>query len=271
MVRVVIIGFPRTATTWMYVKLFHILKQRSRIVYGFFEPFNLEIVKQVVTMGKVYHDEEGEVPHTYGEDIDILIRLSINDVWFIEWVAVPPCEKYSKPLHPFLGRCWESLLSKMLSYDPVVLKDVVLWVKLPDLVEQYRDVKFVVPLREYRYVEESFLKWFREGTKSRFRKFLETKSLRAIFRESELERKCRVPWLLGVGVFYRYFFGFNNLPKKEKVSESESCEMLRRVYGVYCDFVEAVRDKPNVYVVEFSERLTEDRFRPVIEWVLRSE
>ena len=231
MIKLFILGFPHTATTYCY----KFVKSKLPNLLGVFEPFNAEVVSWCVSSDRVLHYSEGAVEHDFSKlpkDVrDLVIK---NASWFDEWC------RSDEPRQRFLGNNYMTVLSKLDQLPQAILiKDVCAWVELPYIVHTFSKSKFILLLKDYESVEADFLKLY------------------DIYKARGEIDKLRMRWLMGIGLFYRFFTG-----KKlgDRVGTKEDVrELLSVTYSFYRVLVRCCRYVSNVAVIEFEKRLTDDK------------
>ena len=226
MLKVIITSLPHTATSRVYQTLYTYLNSRGR-VYGIFEPFNYEPVSDFLTKGWHTHYRVGMISHDYNVlPPDLRDLISLNSLWLREW------RERDNPEAPFLGRYWRVILERLDSLPlSFIVKDVFLWVKLEELVDNYKHARFIVPVRDLDSLQESF------------------------------ERLHG--W--AVNMFYRYFSGSG---RAEEPAGERLRVQLRRVYSRFMDIVSRVERRDNVLIVKFKEHLSDDILEGIKGWVV---
>ncbi len=227
MLRVCILGFPHTATTFIYKYVLGRMRGRVRGVLGVFEPFNSEVVRWCASGDVVHHYSEGEVRHDLlrlpKRVRDLIIE---NAKWFDEWVR---CDI---PRLPFCGLHFHRIFEELDAVGDVVVKDVVAWVRAGELVDKFPRTLFIFPIRDRQRVLNSFRK------------------LRRVHIERGETAKLHPRWMLGLGLFYRYFRGmlsYRDVPMGAMFEET-----WRRYVGIARDLA----GRRNVVTLEFGERLS---------------
>jgi len=223
------VGFPHSATTYIFKYLVEKYKEDLAI----FEPFNPDIAYYEIDRRSTAHYSEGTVRLDYyklPEKLKSLIKE--NSFWLIEWTW------RDNPSAPYGGEyMWEIIQQLKDLPQSVIVKDVTIWVYLPELVSKYPDIKFIVPVREPKAILKDFEYLYQQASKHG--------------RKSVLHPR----WGLGLCLFYRYFHGVRNYPRDFSV------ETMRRVfdemYLKYLELVGKVRYKANALVVRFGWRLEE--------------
>ena len=177
---VFIIGFPRTATTGLYQDIcvrargsMTVARYRSPICIH--EPFNPEVVEDILERGVHRHDRVGGVINTY--DLlppEILGEIRSNADWL---------EGFMKHGEPYLGRGWRRILDKLLEYAEknnmlLIIKDVYAWPRLGELIRIYGDrAVFVVPLRNRFYVLRSLRRWLERRSRVKLFRWADPRKL----------------------------------------------------------------------------------------------
>lgn len=268
-----IVSFPRTATTGLYVKLCEKLKMKlNSKCLCIYEPFNYNVLEDIFKKGKHVHDRVGKVPHDYNRLPDRLRKLIYeNSKWSLVWGGRK---------ENFLG-CWFEVIEELRNLGKtVVLKDVYLWVKLKTLCEKYSDTLFIITVREPQYVYNSFLRWFKNRTltsqvakkltvvKEKPLKLLNIYKVVVNVKEVLKKRRTIAPrHLLGLGDFYRYFYGENSLQFKFFTSEKLLKTVFTEVYNVFLHEVSKLKHRNNVHIVEFKKTLNVEQ---VLDNILRT-
>ena len=128
MLRVLVIGFPRTATAGVYVKLYYELHRMYDDAICLYEPFNGDYPPAVLKGGKLYHDVMGELPHDYFKlPREVLEFIAENSKWLSEWI---------NQAHPQVTYCgnWMQVIDALDNLPNIVmLKDVYIWSSFQDL------------------------------------------------------------------------------------------------------------------------------------------
>lgn len=130
-VKVFVLGLPKSATTIVYAWLCRYLKRMCNDVYCVFEPFNSDVVGAVLSGRAVGHSTVGIVEHDYDRLSPTLLGLvAENARWHLEW------KTSASPRLPFLGPYWRNIVTELLLVaEPLLVKDVCLWVRAKHLVE----------------------------------------------------------------------------------------------------------------------------------------
>jgi len=227
MIRIFIIGFPHTATTYCYKYLL----EKFPGYMGIFEPFNAEVVEWCLASKEVYHYSEGKVRHHLSEipnEIRDLIEENANWLW--DWVY------NDNPSSPFLGRYWKIILKKLNDLGSgVIIKDVIAWVRLEEIVELLQNTHFILLVKDDQSVLDDFLRLY-----------------------WKVGPEVRLPrWGLGLSLFYRYFHGTTNYP--EHFDQNVLRELFSDVYSRYKQIVALVSSHykyaSRVHVIRFEKRL----------------
>lgn len=234
MIKVMILGLPRTATTRLYADVCAALKQREDVIC-LLEPTNIEVMKHVVSGVKHTHDVVGEVPLDYGRlPYVFVLRMLSNASWMEEW------GKKHVPTKPFCGPDIFNILNAIERMrNPAVIKDVHLWVYLPKLVFRLSRTKFVVTLRAFNAWLASMLK-------------------RVKIIDNPMDKA-------GVGKFFRYVMDGKYYPITNDETLRKECEVIYRFYRA---LVMGVKDEPNVLIVDFNDKLSPDLIDYTVKWVL---
>jgi len=235
-----IIGFPRTATTYTYLYIYNKFKGR---VKGVFEPFNGEVVDWCLQSDITYHYRQGAVPHDLRklpkQVIDLIYE---NSRWFFEW------RKSWNPSKPILGEKWRQVIVSLNSLPyPVLIKDICAWVKLCEIAEMLPNTRILVTLREYKYVQTTYTR---------------PERIEAGRRRGTL----RIKEVLGLGFFYRHFYGTENYPvNKEWADIPTLIHFLRKTYSKYVEIVgKCEKQYSNIRVLRFGEKLTDQQIEEAI-------
>jgi len=271
MISVFILGFPRTATTYLYRKLLERLK-----IPSIYEPFNADAVYQAVWTDCVLHDQEGYVPSNLRQFLpsDVVNLMIENSLWFYEWSLV------DKPLSPICGfHMWELLERIDALETPFLIKDVIAWVYADKIVDRFPRTKFIFTVKDLDSVKNAFLEWYRYWSfTSRFRRWLKTLTLRKVVTKAHRVGQAITRLITPlpqthprrfflVGFFYRHFNNFN-YPRER--SKKTLLLMLETVYRKYCEIVSSVESRSNVYVLHFEKRLSDELIEKVIKWIEES-
>ena len=269
MKHVFILSFPRTATSRVYIETCKLMKKKRKNCLCIYEPFNHNVLKDIFTRGHHVHDRVGEIVHDYGKLPKHLRELIYeNSKWSKTW---------GFERNRFLGNYVEVLEELRELNKPLVLKDVCLWVKLPELVKKYEDTLFIVTVRNKQYVLNSFLGWYRERTLKQQIKnkiSLAKKKPYSIFNLAkvwkhlklmlETKRTIGKTRMLGLGGFYIYFYGYS-IPRLK--GEELLKYYLDKDYEAFLNIVSKVENFGNVYVVRFNSRLN---VKPILNHILET-
>ncbi len=263
-----IVGFLRTATTAVYNLFVKKFPDNNGYLH-LYEPFNTERLRYALRLGFIWHDKEGILHHDYDKLPSELLRLlSANAQWFYDWIHS------DTPYLPFLGD-WMRVIEGLNSMrQPIIVKDVHVWIKLKEIVETLTHTRFLLLVRDFEYVEKDFTEWYNIHTKFISR----TKRCMKILKEfSKQVGICKLlsPYLIkqglkylfqcdlanprylfSVSLFYRYFNGPSNYPKKPNFKVF--ILMLREVYQRYVNIVREVEHYDNVHVIHYQDRLCLD-------------
>lgn len=238
MLAVVVLGLPRSATTRLYKRLYSCLRDYG--VIGVFEPFNHEVVSDMVIRGTHSHDKEGVVPHDYGSlPRELAGSILDNSLYHHEWCST------DKPSKPFLGDRFLEIMGSLDSLDkPVLMKDVVAWVRAGELVTRYPHTLFIFTLPDSATWEHRMYKRMRVVP-------------------SPLNKA-------GISTFTRYLTRGYHIPYTSP--ESVSLE-ARLVYYAYRVIVESIRRHGNVYVLDYYGWIDDKKEDEIIhvakKWLLR--
>jgi len=232
--KVIVLGLPRSGTTKVYKDVCLALKSRGDVIC-IFEPTNNEVVGHIVRGIKHTHDVVGEVPYDYDRISNILMmRIWANTSWHLDW------SNNDKPVSPFCGVQLFDILDELDSLPkPVVIKDVHAWVYLPRLVLKYRECKFILTIRSWESWKDSMI-----------RRFKAVKNIRD---------------KAGVGKFYRFIHNGKYLMD---TSVKALLKEIEDAYNYYLMLVRAVESRSNVKVVAFADALSDDKVKDVIRWVV---
>jgi len=234
MIKIFVIGFPHTATTYCYK---YLLEKFPRHM-GIFEPFNAEVVDWCMELNHTYHYSEGKVKHHLLHLPPLLIQLIYeNSRWLWDWVD------NDKPSTEFLGNAWSNVLTSLDSVtERFIVKDVCAWVRLKEIVELLPRTKFIILVKDKESVFNDFLTLYRQT--------LQVKDY----------RKTHGRWLLGLGLFYRYFYGVENYPRH--VDEIVLKRVFDDVYSRYCNIASYIEThhkyRDRVKVIVFEKRLQDE-------------
>lgn len=226
-----VLGLPRSATTRIYKDIC----ERARRLIGalcVFEPTNWEVMENVVKGVKHVHDVVGEVPYDYEKlPRDLVEWIHGNTRWHREWM------ERERPSEPFLGRDFFKIMDELdRRPEPVVVKDVHAWVRLPELAARYPRTVFVVTLPTWETWIESM-----------------KKRLRVV--PNPLDKA-------GIGKFYRLFTGghyYRSTTVDALVKEAEY------VYERYVQIVNTCAGWARVVPVVFHGRLPDEASRLLAE------
>lgn len=262
-------SFPRTATSGVYVETCRLMKKFYPDCLCIYEPFNCDVLEDIFTKGLHVHDRVGEIVHDYNRLPKHLKELIYeNSKWMRKW---------GFKRNNFLGNYVEVLEELRKLGKPIVLKDVILWVKLHSLVRKYRDTLFIITVRNREHVLNSFLKWYRDRTlKQQLKRKIALarkkpynifnpvklwKHLKSIVKAKETISEDH---MLGLGAFYTYFYGQSRLQLKgEKLLKY----YFRKDYEMFLSIVSKVEDSENVYVARFDRRLN---IEPILDYILQT-
>ena len=269
MKHVFIVSFPRTATSGVYVEVCRLMKNIFNDCLCIYEPFNHNVLSDIFTKGYHVHDRVGEIIHDYGKLPNFLKELIYeNSKWAKKW-------KFKR--ESFLGNYMEVLKELLELGKPLVLKDVYLWPKLPELVNAFKNVLFIVTVRNREYVLNSYLRWFRDRTLKRQAKnkialarrkpynlFNPIKVWRHIKTMFKLRKTITEKHMLGLGEFYIYFYGCS----KPRLKGEELLKYyLDKDYEAFLNVVSKVENNENVYVSRFDNRLN---IKPILDHIRQS-
>lgn len=189
MISLFILGLPRTGTTYIYKYVCSKLKNTLCL----FEPFNGEVVSNYHSYGRHFHDKHGEVPSDYNKlPKGLFDKIYQNSLWINEW------RFKEKPSSKFLGNYTEILSNLNDLREAIVIKDVVLWIVLQEIYENFNS-KFILTIPSYDI-------------------FLECMKKRYQLINTPVDKA-------GVGKFYKYYTG--------KVSTFE--EEVKYVFDKYIE------------------------------------
>lgn len=220
--RVIILGYPHTATTFIYKYVLTRLKDHI----GVFEPFNAEVVRLSTRGSHLMHYSEGSVRHDYHHLPRSLFNTIIENVkWFDDWVA------NDVPTTPFCGYHFRRIMDSIMAMKNVVMKDVVVWARMDEIINSYPQALFILPIRSKHRVLNSFVK------------------LRDVYRKGGELDKLHPRWMMGIALFYRHFNGYTSYRGKTLV------EMFEDTYTRYVMMCKKASQKRNVVVLDFGERL----------------
>jgi len=266
---VFILSFPRTATTGVYDKVCRLFKSIFNDCLCIYEPFNHNVLSDIFNKGYHVHDRVGEIIHDYGRLPNYLKKLIYeNSKWSKTW---------GFERNKFLGNYVEVIEELRKLNKPLVLKDVCLWVKLPELAGKYKDTLFVVTVRNKQHVLNSFLRWYRERTLKQqiknkislakrkpyniFNPVKVWKHLKSMFESKRTIGKAR---MLGLGGFYIYFYGYS-IPRLK--GEELLKYYLDKDYEAFLNIVSKVEYNDNVYIIRFNNRLN---IKPILGYILQT-
>ena len=229
-----VLGLPRSATTYVYKRLYTALKQKTDVI-GVFEPTNHEVVGHIVKGVKHVHDTEGDVPYDYHrlprQLLDMIYR---NTAWHLEW------EKNEHPEQPFLGRDFWKIMALLDKLDkPVLVKDVHAWVEAYYLTTAFPTTKFILTLPDQDTWVERMVK-------------------RLQVASNPLDKA-------GITKFVRYFLQGHYV---RSVSPEAVRVEARAVYWAYRTIVEMIRGRPNVYILDYTGRIPAEKEAEMLRWAL---
>lgn len=233
-IKVMILGLPRTGTTWLYKRLCLRLKDVGNWVC-IFEPTNNEVMTHIVKGIKHVHDTEGDVPYDYDRlPQDLIGLIHENSKWHREWSESP------KPGRPFCGEALHLILNTLDVLAPnVLVKDVHAWVYAQELTERFRHVKFILTNPDLNTFIERMLKRYRTV-------------------KNPLDKA-------GIGKFLRYFTrGMYVLKDGEDAVRIEATA----VWSIYQVILWNIKDRNNVRILNFSDRIPDTEVHNLIRWVL---
>ena len=234
MLKLVILGLPRSATTRVYKELCLEAKRRWRALC-IFEPTNFEVVDQIFHGIKHVHDVVGDVPYDYDKlPRELFYAIRENAKWHYEWITKESVTK------PFCGEQIFDILDELdrLPY-PIVLKDVHLWVYAPAVAARYPRAEIIFTLRHFEA-------WF-NSIKKRL-------------------KLVPIPWdKAGIGKFYRFFTNGGYL---KEVNESTLFREAKYVYDKYLDILERTKSVRDVYIVRFFDQLQTIQIKALIDAVM---
>ena len=269
MKHVFILSFPRTATTGVYDKVCRLFKSIFNDCLCIYEPFNHNVLNDIFIKGYHVHDRVGEIIHDYDKLPEYLKQLIYeNSKW---------SEKGKYRRESFLGNYVEVLEKLRELNKPLVLKDVCLWVKLPELVSKYSDTLFIVTARNKEYVFKSFLRWYRERTlkqqiknkislakRKPYNIFNPVKVWKHLKTIIKLNKTIRGEHMLGLGRFYIYFYGYS-IPRLK--GEELLKYYLDKDYEAFLNIISKIENCGNVYVARFNSRLN---VKPILDHILQT-
>lgn len=233
MVRVFILGLPRTGTTFVYNYLCRAMKEVNPTLC-IFEPFNYEVMNDIVSGVKHVHDTEGEIIYDYGKLPNELLQLIYqNSLWHKEWMEVV------KPAKPFLGNDYIKILNTLnvLPHN-ILIKDGHAWVKAEELVNIFKNMKFIFT--------HPPLEVFVEKVVKRFKLF-----------KNPLDKA-------GFTKFYRYFT--SGMYFKE-ASEYTAVLEGKAIYVMYTNILHNIKNMDNVFIISYTNKISKETLNNVIKWV----
>jgi len=221
MVRIMILGLPRTATTFVYNEVCRYLKRLGSITC-IFEPFNYEVMHNIVKTGRHFHDKAGEVIHDYNKlPKDIVMLIYENSKWLVDWI------ENEKPTTPFLGSNWMKIVKTFnILFGNVVVKDVCLWVYLDQVVKALPGFHFILTRIDFETYYRKMLKRFH-------------------MIRNPLDKG-------GVGKFYRFF---NSLQYFRDVNEETFYQELKIIHRRYEELLSSVKTRENVHVIDYRDNM----------------
>lgn len=144
MLRVFILGPPRSATTMLYKRICLEAKKHFDVLC-IFEPTNYEVLDHIARGIKHVHNTEGDVPYDYDRiPRELFEKMYRNSKWHIDWI------ENDYPTTPFLGEEFIEILDELDRLDkPVIAKDVHAWVYGYSLAVKYSKCKFIFTLPDF--------------------------------------------------------------------------------------------------------------------------
>jgi len=232
--KVFVLGLPRSATTMLYKRIYMAFKRIGDVI-GVFEPTNFEVIDHIMKGIKHVHDTEGDVPYDYHRlPKELLDMIYENSKWHLDWTS------QESPKTPFLGGRLQLILDTLDTIPfPVVLKDVHMWVIADRLVTRYRHAKFIF-------------------TSPDLNTYIAKMKKRYGLVRNPLDKA-------GIGKFLRFFS--NNLYSKTNNEETMIYEATA-VWSLYQVILSNVMDFPNVRVLSFRDRIPDSDVYAVIRWCL---
>ena len=229
MLKVIILGLPRSGTTFIYKKVCEYMKQKENAIC-LLEPTNFEVLDNIVHGRKHVHDVVGEVPNDYDKLPRSLVeKMYINAHWHTEWIW------YERPTAPFCGADIMEILRELHEDPrPIVIKDVHLWVKIRELYAKFPEAKYILTLPDFQtYIKE-----------------IETRA-----------KTINIPLdLAGIGKFYRFYTGLPECPQDIR-------RLTKFVYARYLEAISRVMHEENVYVLQYRGKITDEEIRSVLKWL----
>ena len=266
-IKIIISGFPHTATTRLYVELCRLCKDYDSNCMCFFEPFNYEVVRDYYKHGTHKHYRVGNIISDYDRIPERLFRK----------IVLNAREFYDYPFKDieFLGSNGLEILDNLLYYGSVVIKDVHIWCLLPLLTRKYERALFVIPVREPQYTLNSFLRIHNiTRLSSRLEKekikklYNPIRLFKAIKRTFWIWRHTNIKDLWGLGIFYKFFGyepprGLSWIVKKEVFIKL----YFGLTYSIYMHYAMLEGGRNNVFVYPFHDKLYNEDIEEIIQWV----
>jgi len=232
-IKVFILGLPRSATTRLYKDVCLEGKKRFNALC-IFEPTNNEVVGHIYHGIKHVHDVVGEVPYDYDKiPGELFEKIYRNTFWHKDW------DNNVEPKTPFCGEKINEILlelDRLKSY--VIVKDVHLWVFGEELVRRFMNCKFLFTLTTWRRYLKSIIKRYR--------------------RRPHLLDKA------GITKFYRYY---NNLSYLDPNNIYSAIDEALFVYERYKKILNKVVEYSNVHLVSYDETLEKEQIDEAVRFV----
>ncbi len=250
----VILGFPRTATTVIYVVLRDILKEHLAVL----EPFNPECVTSCAISGLVEHNVLGKVSDDFNKlPNDLRYLIAINGYWYYDWLL------RTKPYAPWCGWYWREIFERLHEMSaPILVKDVCIWTELDELSDKYKDTLFVLTIRGKDAVLKAFQRWYVPYTTtyklaravSKLRRALSnTDNVKAgiIYMASSIKVS---PALRVIRVYGKKFNIREPIIKTWTVVKN----VIEKIYAKYIETISKVSERNNVLKIQFADQLSKD-------------
>ncbi len=271
MLSLVIVGFPRTATTVTYNLAVNIFPDSEGFLH-LYEPFCYTAMKMIFELGFIFHDKEGIVHEDYRMlPADLAYNIYKNSRWILNW------SQADTVAIPFLGNVY-AILDKLDELSKrVIVKDVYLWTRLAELVEKYDKTIFVLLVRDKNSLIKDFLTYFEKAglmydlsrllsQKEVVKKLLSPRMLIKTIKTGLTylaERPTSRCGYFGIGLFYRYFYG--ELININELSLEEIAHIVDRVYSQYVKIVDNVSSSKNVVVIKYLDKVNVEQVGKILK------
>ncbi len=250
MLKILILGFPRTGTTILYTWL----RDRLRSYLAVFEPMNPEQVVLHAVRNRSLHDVIGEVESDFSSlPLDTRFIIAVNSHWYYDWLLL------ERPTTPWCGWYWEEILERLdIWREQILLKDVCLWTEIDKIAERYRHATVLVTVRDPDSVLDSLRQWHTPRRTLRDMATKLTQTAPGTLMCKILRQICAEKLTPALKIAKVYGKKLGAPPPAPPYTWRRLRRTLEETYSRYLQHIEERANQKNIKIIRYRDKLTPD-------------